>query len=477
MTQQNYDKIHLKEGDKDVVHYYFHQDKCLFLLDKVKPNGLLYLRCIEASKGCKRRGKISNKVFQITNDENHNHEHHEYKANYEKNYEKLKELVKIDRRCVRDLHKEVLRGLGEEVAGLLAWKHCRNTLQRIRRSQMPSCSNLQELESLLEDQNGIVYANYGCLREKPFYQGAINGQLVFANLHLISELSNNFDLFLDATFNVVPFNAKQLLVIMGNIYGSPRPLVYVVMTGQTEKHHYTPVLEFMRDGILSFDGKLRFPKRAMSDFEHAIRLALKKVWPDIELKACNFHFDQALRRHARSDEKLSTKIKPGTIHKKVLLFFMRLSLLPLERVDNGYKAIINFIRVNHLSKDFEKFVPYFYNTYMLMYKKETWCVSDVSRRTNNNVEGYNNKIKSTISLNPSKWEFMDEILDLAFDASASYTSDVRTKAQPVDRSLLSKPLKEALQELGDGKIDELGFLEKLAKVSGKNKQNAPLEPE
>jgi hypothetical protein len=58
--------------------------------------------------------------------------------------------------------------------------------------------------SLLEG-NDDVYTSFGILRESPFYQCTIDDQLVFANLELVSALEENFNIYIDGTFNYTPF--------------------------------------------------------------------------------------------------------------------------------------------------------------------------------------------------------------------------------------------------------------------------------
>lgn len=458
---ENFQQINLAEG-KISSQYFFKIDRCIYSCYLTRGD-TKYLKCIESK--CNSNAKIINNQLKRTNQIDHNHENdHQSRADYEFAYEKLRSAVKSDRRTVKQLHKEALRGLTREAAALLEWKRCRRTLQRIRMAQMPSCSKLEDLESLLEDDKSKVYKSYGLFRGERFYQGSVEGQLVFANMEMIGELSEVVDILTDATFKVLPFLARQLLVILAELQGRPRPILYAVMTGQTT-HHYQVIFEFLRDGILSHDGTFRTVRYATTDFEQSLRLALINVWPDCQRVGCNFHFCQSIRRKARSMETLSTKLTDSSTHHKILIYFMRLSLLPKAKIDNGHAAIINFIQETDLFEDFEEFIEYFHSTWMVRYSKDSWCVSDRDRRTNNHVEGYNNKIKHMIPINPSPWIFLDAILDLAYDASSSFDSDrLRNAPPPPDRSILSVPLDAALQELNEGGINEFTFLERMSSV-------------
>lgn len=148
--------------------------------------------------------------------------------------------------------------------------------------------------------------------------------------------------------------------------------------------------------------------------------------------------------------------------------FFRISLLPIERLKVGFEALLDHIQERGDDEDFnpddfDGLIDYYYNTWLVRFDPATWCVSQRDRRTNNNVEGHNRKIKTHIDINPSPWEFLQGIRDLMIDASIKLARDLRVNAgPPPDLSLLSEPLTVALRRLNDDEIDELGFLDALS---------------
>jgi MULE transposase domain len=386
---ENYIKVCCSETG-NTSHYFIPGENVLYRTRKVAKSGIRYLKCIESN--CRCNGKIAANVFSRTNNAIHNHENHKVKAEYEIAYARLRETVRNDRRPVRELHREAQRTLSSDAAGLMEWTHCRKTLQRIRQNQMPPCRDLSEMVDLLETNEG-VFESFGKLRDSLFYQGTVNGQLVFANLELVSALGANIEIYVDATFNCLPFRAHQLFIILGKIQDKPRPIVYSIMNGRAEDN-YTVILNFVKLAVVSFDGVERTPILATSDFEQAIRSSLRKVWPTIQLVGCNFHYCQCLRRKAASLPELSLKI--SAIHHKVLVMFMRLSLLPICNVGVGFDGLIGFIEQNNLRDDFGEFIEYFENTWFNRYPVNTWCLSERYRRSNNHLEGYNCQVKRII---------------------------------------------------------------------------------
>lgn len=455
---QNFEIIDLYYG-KESTHVFFLDDECLYAYNGTSKIGTIYYNCI--NKLCNCKGKIQGNFFSRTNPKiKHSHEDHRNIADYERLYFKLKHIVRTDQRPVRDVYDEYLKQLSFEASGYLNWNKVRHTLLRIRREVMPACPNIEAFINYFENDDQI-FETYGKIRGMPFYLGTLQDKMmVFGNLKMISELESNFYLYVDATFGVTPFHMEQLLVVMAEIHNKPRAIAYVVMPSKREVD-YTVALEYIRDGLISYDGTVRIPATAMCDYEKGLRNSLVKVWPNIEVNGCLFHFSKALREHAKEIKELSTKIKNGTIHHKTLLLFSRLALLPLDRIDKGIESLKNYISLNsELKTDFVIFIDYFEKTWLKRYKKEDWCVATCPRRTNNNVEGHNKFIKMKIPLNPSPWSFIDGLIDLVYDSLALVAAEKRNSVR-IDRSKISDKLKHNLIELQEKRINELEYLKRM----------------
>lgn len=456
----NFEIIKLRDNKN---HYSLTSDGCLYKIYRTRET-TKYLCCIE--KRCKCLAKIENGLMTRTNENEHTHtDGHTFKAEYENEYKKLKEQILKDRRPLRVMHHEIQRGMTLQASGLFNWSRVRRTLQRIRQKVMPPCSDLKSFIGLFEE-NDEIYNNYGKIRGTEFYHGAIDDEIViFANLEIVSKLENDFTMCIDATFNVSPFYTHQLLIILAVIMGKPRPIVYAIMSGRS-KQNYIDLLVHVRDAVLSSDGKIRKPKRAMADFEKGMRSALTEVFIDIELDGCNFHLLQAMHRKAASLNGLSTKLNGKTLHHLILVMFMRLSLLPIDRLMAGFDALKEYIESKpQIASDYEEFMLYFHRTWIIRFSPTEWCVGNQVFRTNNNIEGYNRFVKRTIPRNPSPWQFLDGLLDLSFDASSSLQADEVRPSQLHDRSKLSEPLRQSLIKLNKNEINELDFLKFMARIN------------
>jgi hypothetical protein len=411
---------------------------------------------------------VQNERFERTNREvEHSHDQdHSVRAGYEIAFEELRNLVRerLDSKVIT-LYRQVQQRLPPHIGNFMNWANCRRTLQRIRNRAFPPCTSLVQLQNYLEDVNSAVFQQYGTLHGNPFYVGSVEGMMMFANMTLIDNLPGLVELFIDGTFNVTPFDSRQLLVVLAELQGRPRPIFYAIMNTQLIVD-YQPVFEFMRDAVFGPDRQVM---SIMKDFEQAIRTAAANVWPNAQSKGCNFHHDQALEKNAKQTAGLVGKLGSGTKHRFILLMFMRISLLPLNRIDAGFEACLDQIQdfdinnADFTAADFDEFIEYFQNTWFVRFPRELWCVSDEIRRTNNHVEGHNRKIKETIEENPNPWEFLIGLRDLMIDATMQYERDRRVNAEPPrDLSRLSAPLEEALHKLANGQFTELDFLRFMA---------------
>jgi hypothetical protein len=448
MSERNFEKI-MKGHGTEVFHFYYKDEKMLYCKNKGGKEGTVYLRCIE--KDCRCRAKIQDNRITRTNSTNHQHGNHQDQATFGMAYEYLKTQAVETKRSLRELHAEELRKLSKVAAGMLSWDRVRCTLFRLRSQTMPHCDDLDDFVAHMEVN--LAVQDLCKIRGDDFYIGAVGKSVVFGNQELITELPKEFDLFVDGTFSVTPFHAPQLLILMAEIYGSPRPIVYVIMRDRV-KTSYADLFDFFDEALFCH----KKPRTFMSDFERAARSAGSEVWPDIELIGCFFHFCQALRRKAASLPSLSTRITGDTDHHNGLKMFMRLALLPLDRVLAGLEALKTWLQEKQIEEDFTVFLQYFEKVWIRHNSPATWCVSSRKRRTNCNIEGYNRFVKQQISRNPSPWQFLAALQDLALYASSNLQNDIKNKTKPKDRSHLSIALSLNLKKLNLGAIDELQFL-------------------
>lgn len=457
----NYKIINLADGkDADKHYYLFEPEGCLYHVNKTKTNKkgeiVKYLKCID----CQCRATLKNGNISRTNEKLHNHVLHIQAAEVEVVYEELKKKVIDSKRPVRELHTEMLRSVSTKIARELPWKKVGQTLQNVRKKIFPPCKNIESFVTLMEN-NEEIGAEFGSFRGQPLYRGAISVDGSTAVVFLIEQhlklLEPNFNMSCDGTFSVVPLGFVQLFILMAEIEGRPRILAYILMEKRTSDLYFY-VFEYLRD---SFNIK---PGSIMIDFELASREAAREVWPDSSIDGCNFHFAKALRKKASKLGFLSRNYKSKEI-RTTLRMYMRLSLLPIEKITEGVDTILAYQKKYKIEKEFKKFHKYFQQTWFGRYQPSDWCVSKLKRRTNNDVEALNRVVKTVIPRNPNVYTFMEGMMNLIYRNNNDLEAEnSHGMAQRSSKSKLENPLKEALAKLAMSTITVENFLLSLAAV-------------
>lgn len=141
------------------------------------------------------------------------------------------------------------------------------------------------------------------------------------------------------------------------------------------------------------------PPRIMTDFELAAMNAFRHHFPQAQIKGCLFHWCQALLKNF--EHHLSKKIIADNkdymdwFHK-----FCAMALIPVAEISDYFDSILAQIPPGYSAK-YQKFTDYFVNTYFEgNFPQEVWTHFDSVGvpRTNNNLEGYNNKLKKFVGM-------------------------------------------------------------------------------
>lgn len=120
------------------------------------------------------------------------------------------------------------------------------------------------------------------------------------------------------------------------------------------------------------------------------------AFTNITVKGCLFHFGQALYRKFTKlglNDAYENEVAVNSWFKKIFC----LSLVPTDSIDDLLQQIIAERPLNHLTA-LDDFLAYFFKFYfssVISYR--VWNhFATVGPRTNNSVEGYNNKLKKFI---------------------------------------------------------------------------------
>ena len=130
------------------------------------------------------------------------------------------------------------------------------------------------------------------------------------------------------------------------------------------------------------------------DFEKAVWRAVQRVLPGVERKGCVFHFTQAIWRHIQECglQKAYTN-DDGTF--KFLRKVMSLCFLPSQHIPAIFLSLQNEID-QHENDPLMALLRYVERTWVQssVWPPSAWSVYFLSVRTNNDLEGWHNRLNS-----------------------------------------------------------------------------------
>lgn len=157
---------------------------------------------------------------------------------------------------------------------------------------------------------------------------------------------------IDGTFKIVPYGCfKQLLVIHLGKFDTVHPFIYVLMSNKTQIA-YSHVFKYIHNNIFKLDCA-----SFTTDYELAMKNAIRSLFPKTRLVSCWFHFVQAVRKHMSQMKSLFDLIRKCERARKIYYKLQSIALLRPDLIENAFYAI----KAEALSfnKAFEPFIEYF----------------------------------------------------------------------------------------------------------------------
>lgn len=126
------------------------------------------------------------------------------------------------------------------------------------------------------------------------------------------------------------------------------------------------------------------------DFEGSVWRAIPDILPHVTIRGCAFHWGQAVWRKVQELSLQSSYTNDVGTH-KFLRQLLSLPYMPLEHIE---ELFVRFYRKAGGSHQLISLLNYVKDTWInsTIWPPHTWCVFGRSIRTNNDVEGWHNRI-------------------------------------------------------------------------------------
>lgn len=296
----------------------------------------------------------------------------------------------------------------------------------------------------------------------------VNGRrhILYATNHQLRLLKKAKNWFVDATFKVVRKPFCQLFTIHAFITSDGTnmkqvPLLFVIMSGK-RTCDYRSVYQWLKESIADLA-----VKSITSDFECAMWLAATKVFGnDLQLHGCLFHWQQAVFRKIQEYGLVPAYMKKRKTY-NFIKEIMALPYLPQEWISRVFIQIAE----KELKPRLRQLVDYvgtqwIHNTVFII---KSWSVYRRPFRTNNDVEGWHNRLNlasNNAGLNFYKMIHLlhDEAIDV--DHTCQFlTNGVLLRRQRILYRKLHELIYEAWNEFDNGDLTAKDLLKKCGKIS------------
>lgn len=171
------------------------------------------------------------------------------------------------------------------------------------------------------------------------------------------------------------------------------------MTRKTQKA-YEHALRYIHENILTLHCEA-----IITDYEQAMRQAIKTVVPGIKQLGCWFHYAQCIRRKVASHAELFKQIRTNEIARNMYYKMICLALLPHGKIAKAFNELA--LEALQVSKTFTPFIKYFQDQWLKRVGPMNFSVFLEETRTTCAAEGYNGKLGKKFQTHPNFFVFIE----------------------------------------------------------------------
>ena len=313
---------------------------------------------------------------------------------------------------------------------------CRSMMNRARLKQQPPLPTTREDIQLTDTWASTVGG-------QPFVLHQSDSMLIFTTTENLRVLAASANVFMDGTFKSCPKLYSQLYTIHAIYKDHFVPLVYCLLPNKHRDTYYEVLNVIKRE--MGYQNLVFCPAKIFTDFEAALMPTLRSHFPTSTHKGCYFHFTQAIWRQVQSLG-LSTDYNNNASVKKSIRVLMATAFLPLLCV----RPAVDLLESDEIvasTPALARLFAYFRSTWLTCFPPAMWNVFNEGIRTNNQVEGWHNKLNRSMGrIHPNIYQFVTCIKNEQAETELTMQR-ARLGAAPPPRRPKHRILDERLERL------------------------------
>ncbi|KAM8705662.1 hypothetical protein ACLKA7_010033 [Drosophila subpalustris] len=274
---------------------------------------------------------------------------------------------------------------------------------------------------------------------------------------------------IDGSFDTVPScGYKQLLVVHFHFMNHTFPFIYILMSRKS-RVAYEHLFGFINQNLFKFEAA-----SFMTDYELALRKALKAVFPNANLKGCWFHYCQALRRNSMKIKRLKPILSGNMDCYKWYRTFQSLPLVEPNQIEQMLvklkSNLLNLPKAYH--GELQQYLKYFEAEWMIKTTPDVFSVHDQNIKITSSLESFNALLSQKLQKHGEFNKFLEVIRDEDFAASVTLDNATQGILNTLTekQNMKEKRLQDLSDLLKDNKISLDEFFQCLI-----NKENDFLE--
>ena len=239
--------------------------------------------------------------------------------------------------------------------------------------------------------------------------------IIFATPTNISLLKQSDEWYMDGTFKTCPSLFYQLYSIHAKLScGKSVALVYALLPSKSSLTYRT-LLRRLADVLDGYS-----PRLIHVDFELAVITELTRIFPNVNILGCSFHFNQSIYRRIQSETELLLAYRNDLDFALKLRKFPALAYVPIQDVASGFNRLLSSPFVRQNEDILSEFINYFESQWVgrsrnpPRFQIEWWNVFETTLegvgRTNDHMEGWHSAFSGRVNCrNPSFHKLVEHL--------------------------------------------------------------------